>query len=301
MTDTAVRLTPQLRRRLATGYTVDASGVASPAPYRTITIPAAGAVHSTIDDMTRYVHWLATGLRDERPEVLSARVLADMFDRHFEPDTRLPGYGLGISREDLDGHRIVAHDGGWPGFVTSMFVAPDRGCGVVVWANAFDLTPRRIAESLLAAERGIPSPRDRVRAMPVVVPRRPIADFCGSYTPAGGRNSTLRWVEEYGATVRVEARANTLVLRTGRGAFASGVTLRPGGPGDDLYWVGAAERKGAPLFVRVRFETSRGRIVGMRAGFGAPVDLVRRHRWRHRPLTWGAFNALKAIERRRGR
>ena len=43
---------------------------------------------------------------------------------HHEPDRRLPGFGLGFSRDDLGGQRVVSHDGGFPGFSTAMTAMP---------------------------------------------------------------------------------------------------------------------------------------------------------------------------------
>lgn len=61
--------------------------------------------------------------------------LATMYEPHFQLDPRLPGWGLGFSRAQADGHRVVGHDGILPGFNPTLVVAPDDGLAVVAFTN----------------------------------------------------------------------------------------------------------------------------------------------------------------------
>jgi hypothetical protein len=55
--------------------------------------------------------------------VLDPAALARMFDAHYRPDPRLPGWGLGFIRAAAGAHRVVGHDGFVPGFNSKFLVA----------------------------------------------------------------------------------------------------------------------------------------------------------------------------------
>ena len=44
--------------------------------------------------------------------------------------------GLAFMIDDVHGHREVLHDGGLPGFISHLRVAPDEGLGVVIFSNS---------------------------------------------------------------------------------------------------------------------------------------------------------------------
>lgn len=105
-----------------------------------------GAVHTTVDDLLRWVANLSDfavggpGLR------------ASM----FTPGPRLDegqGYGGGLSIGSLDGALMVEHSGAWAGYTSDVLALPDEGLGVVVLCNRDDADPETLARRTLRAWR----------------------------------------------------------------------------------------------------------------------------------------------------
>jgi len=58
-----------------------------------------------------------------------------MSEPHFQPDPRMPGFGLGVFRVDLGGHLALEHQGVLPGFNSQIFLAPHDRLGVLAFTN----------------------------------------------------------------------------------------------------------------------------------------------------------------------
>jgi CubicO group peptidase (beta-lactamase class C family) len=250
MTSSHILLTDELRARLAQGWHLDESGAVE-VPLQHIVIAPAGSLHSTLDDMLRFVSWVSTGGQAISHDVLQPSTLATMFERHFEHDLRLPGQGLGFTRDDLGGEAVVGHDGGFPGFVSSFAAIPGKRFGVFACATAIDLAPRNIVDRTIEAALDIPPPEERVPQGIAVPARR--ERFAGVYAPILGLSADARWWNEYGGEVRFDVEPGGLRLSTPKGSHAEGVQLVPGDPHDEAYWVGAGARMGVPQLLRVRF------------------------------------------------
>jgi CubicO group peptidase (beta-lactamase class C family) len=135
MVDTDLARTLRVGSRLATGYVFRRRG-AEAAPDRDWIGAGAGGIYSTTRDMARFAAAVMGGGTNERGSVLEAATLAAMFEPHFRPDPRLPGWGLGFARGEAAGpHRIVGHDGILPGFNSALFMAPDDRVAVVAFTN----------------------------------------------------------------------------------------------------------------------------------------------------------------------
>ena len=64
--------------------------------------------------------------------------------------------GLAFMLDRLGGRRVAGHDGGWPGFVSALLVAPDDDAAAIVLTNtsvAFE--PHELAERLLRRVLGL--------------------------------------------------------------------------------------------------------------------------------------------------
>jgi len=92
-------------------------------------------MYSTTSDIARFMTALMRGGANGHGPVLDPAALARMFDAHYRPDPRLPGWGLGFIRAAAGAHRVVGHDGFVPGFNSKFLVAPDDGVGVVAFTN----------------------------------------------------------------------------------------------------------------------------------------------------------------------
>ncbi|HEY8439461.1 MAG TPA: serine hydrolase domain-containing protein [Candidatus Limnocylindrales bacterium] len=119
---------------LATGYTFRRTGP-NAVPDREWTGPGAGGICSTARDVARFATALLGGGANDHGRVLEPATLAMMFEPHFQPDPRVPGIGLAFFRSEVDGHRIVGHDGILPGFNSALVLAPDDGVGVFAITN----------------------------------------------------------------------------------------------------------------------------------------------------------------------
>jgi CubicO group peptidase (beta-lactamase class C family) len=87
----------------------------------------AGQLWSTLEDVARWLDFLATG----HPDVLAEQTLADMC-----APAPFAEYGLGLRRL-ADGDRIlIGHTGSMPGFLASAFVDRETRAGVVALSNA---------------------------------------------------------------------------------------------------------------------------------------------------------------------
>ena len=67
--------------------------------------------------------------------VLREETLGQMFERQYQTAPELPAMGLAFFRADIDGHRVLSHDGILPGFNAHLAVAPDDGVAVIALTN----------------------------------------------------------------------------------------------------------------------------------------------------------------------
>jgi len=116
------------------------------------------------------------------------------------------GYALGIEVRDYRGHKLLAHTGGLPGYVSRVLMMPDANVGVAVltnqesaaafdsialhildhylgatfdWLDGFKQVQARIDASVAEAERGASARRD-----PNAKPSLPLEKYAGMYRDA---------------------------------------------------------------------------------------------------------------------
>lgn len=125
-------------------------------PTDTGAMAPAGQLWSTLDDLARWVDFLAVG----HPDVLGPGTLAEM--RGPAP---FEDYGLGLRRIVAEGRTWIGHTGSMPGFLACAFVDPATREGVVALSNATTgLATEEFPAQLIAgaepfeAERWSPSP-----------------------------------------------------------------------------------------------------------------------------------------------
>lgn len=156
MTSTDYRDLDHLRPHFAEGYERDLDDfmpVSGRSYYRRLVRPQ-GSVRSTIIEMSRYVMALTHRPTLERSGILLPETLRKMFSAQavWEGGGRRQGLGFVLPR--LDGEEVAWHNGGHPGFKSSMWLLPQRELGVVVLTNSFiedfEGLPRRIVKLLLA-------------------------------------------------------------------------------------------------------------------------------------------------------
>ena len=115
---------------LATGYDATATGrlVEAPTFDATNKIPGGGFV-ATADDMTRY----AIAVMSER--LLRPDSKQAMWTRQKTKNGATTGYGLGWAVGQWGSELTAAHAGGQPRVSTLLFLAPGRGCAIVLLTN----------------------------------------------------------------------------------------------------------------------------------------------------------------------
>lgn len=113
-------------------------------PYRCLdAVGPAGAINSSVHDMTG---WLQLHLGDGRfngKRLLSSAGMRDMYKPHMsigdggeEKEFQLLSYALGWTVMSYRGHRVITHSGGIDGFRCRTALLPDEGAGTVVLSNS---------------------------------------------------------------------------------------------------------------------------------------------------------------------
>jgi CubicO group peptidase (beta-lactamase class C family) len=147
----------RVREEAAKGYNFS-RGKLKPVKYLEIVIRGAGSVFSSVEDMCRYAAALLGGGANEFGKALAPETLSLMMEPHYRLDERLPAMGLAFLLDGLDGHRVAGHDGGWPGFVSSMVLCPEEELAVVAFANASSLAAHEVSQDLIRRMLDMPEP-----------------------------------------------------------------------------------------------------------------------------------------------
>ena len=108
---------------------------------------AAGGLCSTVGDLLRWQHALATG------QVVSPASYARMTTPAAVPGVDDMIYGYGLSTGSVRGHPVIRHGGGIPGFNTFLAYYPEERLGIAVLVNTSQggaqLMEEAIARALL--------------------------------------------------------------------------------------------------------------------------------------------------------
>jgi CubicO group peptidase (beta-lactamase class C family) len=249
---------------LAQGYTFS-RGRLTPVKYLEIVVRGAGSVFSTLEDMCRYVTALLGGGANEHGRVLERGTLALMMEPHYRLDERLPAMGLAFLLDRFDGHVVAGHDGGWPGFVSSMLLAPDDGVGVVAFANASSPAPPKVAENLLRRALDVSDPSSRLPRRDVLESPHLWPELRGFYGPVGPLNTNSRVWLMYAGEIEVVVLDDHLAMRTLVGPFRKGLRLYPIDARDPLAF--EALHEGQPFRVVFQRDPETGRLDRLSVGF----------------------------------
>jgi len=227
MADTDLARSERVAARLATGYTLGRHGVRA-VPDRDWIGAGCVGIYSTARDVARFAAALLGGGANRCGSILRPATLAMMFEPHFQPDPRLPGWGLGFERGEAGAHRVVGHDGILPGFNSTLVVAPDDGLAIIALTNG---SPGAVgwlpAESKRLLRHLLEAPDDGIRTD---IPQRPEVwgELCGRYRlPA--RISDLRERLLVPRGVDVFVRGGRLMIRPSApvSALYRGLPLHP--------------------------------------------------------------------------
>jgi CubicO group peptidase (beta-lactamase class C family) len=130
---------------VAAGYTTASDGVRNlPAFDRLVIAGPAGSIHSSANDMARYLIFQLGDGRVGSDRLLSADGMKTMHDAQVSissdfaplmPGQVFPAYGLGWFSSEYRGVKIVEHGGNIDGFTADAALVPQHGLGVVLLTN----------------------------------------------------------------------------------------------------------------------------------------------------------------------
>jgi CubicO group peptidase (beta-lactamase class C family) len=145
--------------RIALPYVKTSKGTTLPVSQVRYDVYPAGDVYLTAEDMVRFLAAHLNGGEFQGGRILKRKSVKEARTKQFF------GYGLGWFLGKLaDGHTVIQHGGGVPGFLTSMVGDVDAKVGVYVMSNSGNTRP--IAMAALTLLRGesytfSPKPRDK--------------------------------------------------------------------------------------------------------------------------------------------
>ena len=201
---------------------------------------APGDVYLKASDMARFVAAQLNGGDYAGERILSADSTEEMRRQHFEGRA----YGLGVGMTHVDGHDLITHSGGIPGFKSIMVAEPSTRNGVYIMANAgaSGATPQALG---MLAHRAMQLMRgDEPAPIPSFAPRLAITlspeildHYVGEYVIPPGRSFIFlrtddRFFVRVGNRPPVEVFASSetdFFLREGRASVTFGRDVE-GGP-----------------------------------------------------------------------
>jgi CubicO group peptidase (beta-lactamase class C family) len=254
----------RVREELAQGYNFF-RGRLKPVKYMEILVRGAGSVFSSVEDMCRYAAALLGGGANEHGRVLQPETLGLMIQPHYRLDERLPAMGFAFLLDDLDGNLIAGHDGGWPGFVSSMLLCPEEDLGVVAFVNASSPAAQEISQRLLRRMLDVPEPESRLPRKGILESPHVWPELRGFYGPVGPINTNSRVYLMYAGELEILVEDNHLAMRTLVGPLRKGLRLYPIDPTDPLAFEALYE--GQPFRVVFERDAASGRVEHLLVGF----------------------------------
>jgi len=146
--------TDDLERDLALSYRCSRTACTPIEPDYRSAYPPGGLV-TTADDMSRFL-LAQLGVPLDGRRVVSDSVLRLMQTRQFTHDSLLRGMTYGFAEDVFAGSRALSHAGASSGYLSALFVVPDRRAGLFLVANGgatgFGGAVRRAVERALFPE-----------------------------------------------------------------------------------------------------------------------------------------------------
>ena len=215
----------------ATGYQVQ-GGPLEQVEYKDIVVPGAGSIFSSVNQMARYVSALMNGGANEHGRIIQEETLAMMMERQWGLDDRLPGMGMTFWLENVQGHRIAQHGGGWPGFISMMLVAPDDDLAVLAFTNcgnrsSYDVSVGLMRQLLQIDTASITPPYLDIQSQPLTW-----SELTGVYQPAPGFSTNGRVWAAYGGGIEIKVEGTQLMWKPLGGMGRAGLPLYQADPED---------------------------------------------------------------------
>ncbi|EPY2275805.1 serine hydrolase domain-containing protein [Clostridium sporogenes] len=81
--------------------------------------------------------------------ILNEKTSIMMKNKQFSNDNSLPGMGYGFIRSNRNGQEIIKHEGGLPGYTSTLFLMPKEKLGIYVATNSLNPLPFNFEEEFL--------------------------------------------------------------------------------------------------------------------------------------------------------
>lgn len=180
------------------GYSAPRNKPLENAGYISMRLPyAGGSLLSTVDDLRKWNDALFAG------KVVSEASLKKMTTPFELPDGKGNDYGYGLMMNELNGHAVIGHGGGIPGFSTKMQVMVEEDLFGVILVNysSSPVSPTSLLNQLFAMALGekIPAPEK------VTVSAEIMKKYAGEYT--------VKWI---GKSFRIVYKKDRLYAYIGR-------------------------------------------------------------------------------------
>lgn len=234
----------RVRDTLAQGYQWK-KGAFEPIPYQRVLVGAAGSIHASVNEMAKYVSALMNGGANENGRVLKSETLEMMFQPQLPLDRRVFSMGLTFFiRNDFSKHRVFEHAGGWPGFISEMYIAPDDKLAVVAFTNSGNMSSYTVADLVLRKLLEVPTQKEVFEKQ--VIPESPHlwSSLMGLYDVKNGLLTEARPIGSTGGETEIFVQGSKLMMRTLLSTFSKGVELHRADPDDPyLYYAYVEEAK----------------------------------------------------------
>jgi CubicO group peptidase (beta-lactamase class C family) len=304
MASTDYQRTDRVAGSMAVGYHWRL-GRLQPVKDYDFTLLGAGAVLSSLSDMTRYTEAILAAAGGGEGTVVGPETLAEMLSPQYSPDPRLSGLGLAFFLDRFGEHRVAGHDGNMPGFASALLVAPDDGIGVVALTNTSTMIGAHLlAASLMRSQLGLDDPANSLPRTDVTESPHVWPELTGHYAPKPGVLTNSRIWQAAGGEVQVMVKDRHLVLRalSPLRALRKGLRLYPIDSRDPFLFAVAAEGLSVPIAFR---PSQPDREMVLCLGAPAVATLYHRPTWRSsrvrlRSLAIAGLTA-GALRRRRSR
>lgn len=239
-----------------------------PVKFLRIDVAGAGSVFSTVNDMSKY----AAALMNQGANQYGSYVKPETFEAMITPqhvtDERVGmDIGLYFVLTKFGEHRIIWHNGGWPGFSSSMWVAPDDKLGVLVFTNTSSELVDAISMRILRGLLDEPNPATLYPQKDVLESPHDWADLHGFYAPKPGLLTNFRFNMANGGEVEVFTRGTHLAVRSLLGGTKQAFPLYRANNEDPLLYKGirgSGEDRNAVSVLFVRNE--QGHVYKMLMG-----------------------------------
>ncbi len=136
--------------KLATGYGgLKRDGTRRSMPFfQANGIAAAAGFSSSALDLARFAQWQLRLLNSGAKELLKPSTLKEMQRVQWINPDGGNTWGLGFVIDNVDGSKLVGHDGSCPGYRTIVTIDPKTKFGVVVMVNAAGIDPGDYSEAI---------------------------------------------------------------------------------------------------------------------------------------------------------